>query len=478
MMDVTPVSQGQTLGQRASLFMLIALLVLFFFPTFVGLSSEWTKWDESLSHAYPLLVWFLVLLFRVGPIAPEAQSRWLDVLFAVALVGASISWFLFHAIQIKILEQLLLLPLLFLSVGFVFGLKRLWQLRFLLVMPLFVLPIWDYLNASLVELASYVVGELVRLVRIPALIDGSSIFIPSGHIMIADGCSGLRYLIISLALGYNISYLNGYREKGLFFALIIAALLGLMANWIRIFVLILVGYHTDMQSSLMEDHEAFGWLIFAAICFPAIYFSPVIKKNQRNLFVGERSISLSKLFSLVVLLAPGLLLTKIVSHNATTEIPPISLGGKPFVSSAYLPMPLQLPAATSKQQFVIDGTLYLQVNRYIPTSSKERLVPYIARQYDSQLWLQETSKVISAGERKVRVDQLRQKSGLKRIVMVQWFNVGGREAPSVAQAKLLQIPAVLSGQQYFTVFTLQAECNQSRCENSLRSLIELSESIQ
>src|SRR5690606_23407703 len=110
---------------------------------------------------------FLILLYRAGPIEPTEQHLLIDFLLGVGLIVASVAWFLFSTVQIKILEQIVLLPILFLSIGFIFGINSLWRLRFLLLMPVFALPIWDYLNNSLVELASSVVGEMVRITRIP-----------------------------------------------------------------------------------------------------------------------------------------------------------------------------------------------------------------------------------------------------------------------------------------------------------------------
>lgn len=471
--------QPQTLWQRLAPFMVIALLVVIYFPTFIGLSVEWAQWDESLAHAYPLLLWFLILLHKLGPIGLSPQKRWVDILLALGLIGTSILWFLFSTIQIRILEQLILLPILYLALAFTFGLKTVWQLRFLLLMPLFAIPIWDYLNNSLVQLASTVVGEMVRMIRIPALIDGSSIFIPSGHIMIADGCSGLRYLIISLALGYTISYLNGYRETGLIASLLIAGVLGLLANWLRIFMLILVGYYTEMQSSLMEDHETFGWIVFALICFPAIYFAPVIKKIPTPIGVIGNRAQPKKILLLALLLVPGLLLNQLAASSNSGTAPSYHFANSDLVPhTAILPLPPLLPPATKTQNFMAPANIYLQVNQYIPQTSVDRLVPYIARQFDIQYWLQERVKVVAVGSKKVRVEQLRQKSGLKRVVQVQWFDVGGITTATVAQAKLLQIPAVLSGKQYFSVFTLQAECMQHDCDTTLQSLLQLSESIQ
>lgn len=470
--------QIQQLWQRLVPFIVVVFLLAGYWPTFVGLSAEWTQWDESLSHAYPLLIWFLVLLYKVGPLGVERQSIFLNVLVALGLITGSVFWFLLNSIQIKILEQLILLPILYLALAFTFGIKVLWQLRFLLLMPVFAIPIWDYLNDGLVQLASKIVGEMVRMIRIPALIDGSSIFIPSGHIMIADGCSGLRYLIISLALGYTISYLNGYREKGLIISLLIAGALGLIANWIRIFILILVGYYTEMESSLMEDHETFGWIVFALICFPAIYFAPVIRKEFVQIGTAGINVSYQKILLLALLMSPGFWLGAFTAQTNNTNLPQVDLGSNGFVaSSAALPLPPVLPASKRSLQFANTENIYLQINQYAPQNAQERLVPYIARQFDSQFWLQENVQVVAAAGKKVRTEQLRQKSGLKRVVQVQWFDVGGITTATVAQAKLLQIPALFSRKQYFSIFTLQAECTQVDCKETLQRLLRASESI-
>src|SRR5690606_34589281 len=129
--------------------------------------------------------------------------------------------------------------------------------------------------------------EMVRAIKMPAIIDGNSIYIPFGHILIADGCSGLRYFVIALAIGYIISYLNRYNEKRLLVVLAAAAAIGLLANWIRIFILILVGYQSEMQSSLMGDHEMFGWILFGLLCLPAIYFAPVVKSTAEPIAVAS-----------------------------------------------------------------------------------------------------------------------------------------------------------------------------------------------
>jgi exosortase len=457
---------------------LLVLLVVVYFPTFVELSGEWSQWDESLAHSYPLLIAFVVLLFRASPLEINKQSFIWNSLLVVMLIVLSLTWFLFHYIQIKILEQLILLPILYCMIAFIYGIKTLWKLRFLLIMPIFVFPFWDYLNDYLVQLSSLVVGDLVRLVRIPALIDGNSIFIPSGHIMIADGCSGLRYLIISLSLGYAISYLNGYKEVGLFASLLLAAVLGLIANWLRIFILILVGYFSEMQSSLMQDHETFGWVLFGVICFPAIYFAPVIKHSKKSHSSNINHVRPTKFILLLIFILPGYFVGSLFefekSNSQLTYQVNSTIWHKDFVGP---PLQLILPASQKQQRFISSSNVYLQIDQYWPQAEQERLVPYIPRQYNVELWVLESSRLVSHKEKKLRIDVLRKKSGLQKIVQGQWFDIGGHYAATVPQAKLLQIPAVLSGHAYFSIFTLQLPCLDEECLDALKNILAASEKI-
>lgn len=254
---------------------LIAAFAIFFFPTLQDLYARWIKWDEGLSHGLLVIGVFLVLLVKSLPWPSSQQHIWSHLLVCLITACLSLSWFLFYALNIHILEQLVLLPLLVMVVSACFGIKTAFQHRFLLLLPVFAIPIWDQLNNLLVNLSASIVGEMVRSIQMPALIDGNSIYIPYGHILIADGCSGLRYFVIALAIGYIIGYLNRYTEKRMLVTLLIAGLLGLIANWIRIFLLILIGYQTKMETPLMADHETFGWVIFGLLILPAIYFAPV-----------------------------------------------------------------------------------------------------------------------------------------------------------------------------------------------------------
>jgi exosortase/archaeosortase family protein len=97
---------------------------------------------------------------------------------------------------------------------------------------------------------------------VPTYVEGNFVTIPAGVFEIAGGCSGLRYMIVSLAIGSLFVFLNIRDTKRAILFLLITIIGALLTNWIRITALILIGEYTNMESSLMEDHNTFGWYIY------------------------------------------------------------------------------------------------------------------------------------------------------------------------------------------------------------------------
>jgi hypothetical protein len=150
----------------------------------------------------------------------------------------------------------------------------------------------------------------------------------------------------------------------------------------------------------------------------------------------------------------------------------------PSVWNQVVAAPSRLLLPHSQKQFRLSNrdNVYLQLDQYKPDAGR-RLVPYIPRQYDLEWWVLDSTKVLKRENHNVRVDILRQKSGLKKIIQVQWFDVGGWYAAEVSIAKLMQIPAVVSGKKYFTIFTLQLECTENTCTEGLQKVLIASDSV-
>jgi exosortase len=134
------------------------------------------------------------------------------------------------------------------------------------------LPIWEPASRILQSLAILTVGAALEVVGMPAAMDGAVIFLPAGSLEIAEGCSGVSFFITALAVGTFIAATEASTSPRVKVMIIASfAVLGLVANWVRIFVLAVLAFITEMRAPVIHDHYWFGWLVFAAVMLPAIY---------------------------------------------------------------------------------------------------------------------------------------------------------------------------------------------------------------
>ncbi|WP_232522347.1 exosortase/archaeosortase family protein [Marinimicrobium alkaliphilum] len=449
--------------------------VVLFFTTFQDLWGRWTRWDSEMAHGIPTFLVFFYLLWRSLPWnAPSQPLRIVEYGLTLGVIVLLVFvWAVAYAVNIQIIEQLLLVPILLSVFAAIYGWKVVFVHRFVLLFPVFAIPIWGSFNNILLEMASLVVGEMVRWIEIPAVIRGNSIHIPFGQILIADGCSGIRYFVIALTLAYLIGCLNNYREGRMAALLMIGALLGLMTNWVRIFVLILIGYRTEMQSSLMQDHELFGWILFAAICIPAIYFAPVVKAKAMAHDMPDRAVLPARrgiMLGLCVLVGPLLALYFSAQASSSFGNRAGDEASSMNVQGPSMPMTVRAPpgAVTSVER---SEGVFVRKDHYRRQSMDDKLVPYIPRLFDHQFWHRGETFSFEHEGFSYTLSEFSAVSERRAVVQVQWFRIGDIKTNSVPHAKVLQVPAVFRGINDFYIFTLQAECTRGGCE-SARERIE------
>ena len=173
----------------------------------------------------------------------------------------------------------------------------------------FMFPIWGVLTAPLQALSVKAVNFLMTFSSIPTYVEGNFVHIPVGVFEIAGGCSGLRYFIVSLLISILFVYLNISRVKRACLFILVALLGALIVNWIRIVILIYVGHFTEMQSSMMEDHNALGWYLYVPYLFALMAFGRRLSDPLEQAEEGDTSTVMMKKIPvtvwLVVLLLGG-----------------------------------------------------------------------------------------------------------------------------------------------------------------------------
>lgn len=437
---------------------LVTLAGCLFFPSVAPLFIRWLKLSQDLSHGIPTLIIFVFFISRITPVEQERNSNSIYWLLFATLSLLSFAWYLFQSINIQIIGALLLIVVLAIYLAASFSIKTAVDLLPFLGLFIFVVPVLSSLTDQLVNLSSFVVGALVDAVKLTAIIEGNNILIPSGRITIAEGCSGIRYLSITLLLAYIICLLNGYSWRQSMLALLCAIALGLITNWLRIFLLVLIGYHSNMQSKLMQDHEMFGWVLFMIIIMPAIYLAPIVRKNIE--FTVRMSRCKPLIPTLLLLLGPLLFWTTLQPKLSSNKL---NLNGLTLAeisdrSAAWVPINFPSETEKSKRYFSVDGVvIQVELAKFTPSSASEKLVPYIQNIYPKEDWVAaDQSHLIEVHDFELTL--LKNINSSQKMLLLYQFNVGNTSTNSYRLAKLLQLKAKLLGENFFGLLVIQASC--------------------
>lgn len=243
---------------------LIAIGVALYWPTVRSLIVEWENLDSlTYTHGYLVAVLSLWLVFRNRFMMEAGRLQWSPRAAAVLLLSSAL-WLVALRAGIEIIHQLLLPLILWLAVYTVARRRIAWACAPGLLYFYFAIPIWSFGNDILQYLTVHAVRVILALSGVSAYVVDNFVHIQSGIFEIAGGCSGLHFFIVALAIAALYGEVQRDSMKIRAALILLAAVLGVVSNWIRVSSIIVAGYLTDMQHSLItEGHYYFGWKVFA-----------------------------------------------------------------------------------------------------------------------------------------------------------------------------------------------------------------------
>jgi len=183
-------------------------------------------------------------------------------LWATAFLAAlSVLWFLLMRANIQIGQQLLLPIVLLASYAAFYGVPVARRCLFPIAYLYFAIPIWGAINGVFQWGTVFAVRILLRIFGIPVYFQGSELHLPSGVLSVEGGCSGLHFFVVAMAIAVLYWRVNAIKRPVVLLAF--AAGLAVFTNWLRVFVIAIAGYLTNMQHYLIRvDHYRFGWVLF------------------------------------------------------------------------------------------------------------------------------------------------------------------------------------------------------------------------
>ena len=463
------------------------LSVVFLWPTWRSLHESWIV-STRYSHGHLIVLICGYLLYRQREVLSgmNAKPAFLALVpFAVLLtiwliaVLASI-----QAIQMAVLP-LILGTMLLVVLGWSAA-KRLWMFVAYLYLAI---PVWESGNFVLQKMTVWAVELALWVFRVPAFIHGNTVALPAGAFEVEGGCSGLHYFIVAIALSvlYGLLFIQSAKKRFLLVALAVAA--ALLTNWLRVFIVVYVGYLTDMQHYLVtQDHYYFGWFLFAGILVPYLMIARKVEQSENNDRMDDPPTVVSNGVAsakrpvvalsacLVGLLVSGGAILASLPEDAEGSVE-LDLPSAPgawtvdhAVDSDWRPHYVGTTAETVGQYRRDQGTVDAYFNLYRGQARGRELVGSENRVEGLDKWSisRDTVRKIDSGNGAefwtVREVNLVAASGEQRMLYL-WFDVGGILTASDLEAQLLYGINVLRGRRDAGVSILSATCGQG-CEDA------------
>jgi exosortase A len=243
----------------------VGILILFATICALNIPILITLWrhgfdDGTYSHAFIIPFISLYLYYELAQSGKLRFREKFAVLPTILLLLSCYLLFITTNAQISVGYWGALLAVFITSVTMLYRFN--WYIVFPAAFLIFIFPFWGVLVPLLQNISIAAVTYMMSFTGVPTYVEAEFVTIPAGVFEIADGCSGLRYMIVSLAIGSIFIFLNIRDTKRAALFLSLTILGALLTNWIRITALILIGEYSNMESSLMEDHNTFGWYLY------------------------------------------------------------------------------------------------------------------------------------------------------------------------------------------------------------------------
>jgi EpsI family protein len=245
---------------------LIALALSIYWPSTAALWHYWTNDNHGGAHGLlivSLAVWlFFLARQRLARVRTEPS-----VLACVALLVSSFLWLIFWRAGIQELHLLLLPVLMGLAIWAALGFPAALAVAFPLGYLYFAVPAWGIFNSPLQDLTARATGVLAPLIGVPAQMHGDLVLLPGvGAFSIERGCSGVNFLTVGLAVAALLGELEQATLRRRALLLAVMGVLAVLANWLRVLIIVDAGYTTNMRHVLVSrGHYMFGWVLFTAL---------------------------------------------------------------------------------------------------------------------------------------------------------------------------------------------------------------------
>lgn len=256
-------------GFIIELMILTFAVVAFYFNTASDVFRLWNT-SETYSHGILMLPMSYFLIWDQCKTfgTPKPKTNPLGLVFILLF---SFLWLCGNLVKINLVSHVAMFALLPSIVLYRFGLDILLKFKGPLLFLFFAVPFGDFLIPHLQQVTASISVALVKLVGIPVFNDGLYISIPNANFLVAEACSGIRFLISSFTLGifYSLLSISNIKKRILF--IFLSFTFPIIANGLRVFMIVLIGFYISVEAATGFDHLVYGWIFFSIVLLSLLY---------------------------------------------------------------------------------------------------------------------------------------------------------------------------------------------------------------
>ncbi|MCL6414682.1 exosortase A [Aestuariirhabdus sp. Z084] len=429
------------------------VLMLAFSKTLFDMIAIWER-SGTFNHCYIIAPICLYLIYRkrqlLVKLSPEPS-----LLGFVFLLCAIFVWVIAGMVEVQVVQQFSLVIMLSFLCLAVMGWKVVLTILFPLCYSLFMVPFGEFLILPMMELTASFTVSTIALFGIPIYVEGLYFELPTGHWSVVEGCSGVRYLIASVALGTLYAYLNYQTIYKRLIFIGASILLPIVGNWLRATGIVMLGHFSGMKLAVGVDHLLYGWVFFGVLMLILFWvgsrWSEAERSGKSFLQVDKKYSWLRTLTMVFILVPVSMWATQATSRNGDIETPVLEIkyNDKVLTKQTYtLPFRPRFTQSDSVENYTFEDhgiNASLQLYWYGYGNKSGKLVTstnQIVAQKDPE-W--RSIKLAKSSDECPAGNFVKLQSKDKIYYVASWYVIGGHKVCDPLRAKFSQLIARLAG---------------------------------
>ncbi|MFT4100354.1 MAG: exosortase A [Burkholderiaceae bacterium] len=449
----------------AAILVALATLAVCYRTTLGQMVEVWEN-SESFRHGFVVAPISLWLIWRQRSVL-RGLSPTPNLIGILLLTVLTACWALFDLSGVNSLAQISVVAMIPAVVLTFAGWPVARRIRFPLLFLFFMVPAGDGLIPILMDGTARATIWALRASGIPVYQEGLNFTLPTGQWSVIEACSGLNYVIAALVLSVLFAYLNFRNLKRQITFVVIALLVAIFANWMRAYLIVMIGHLSQMRFGVGHDHVVYGWVFFGLVMF--IVFQMGYRWSDPLDDSDTNAVASSVVRSSESTGRPTWLVTMTMLALAVA----VGVGGQYGLTAARAVTPRtampdaigELPAASAEELAVMphfDNALLRRFGTFDRRSATEFYVAYFARQWERAEMISHTQWIVSLSDPRWRiaqrtrrevsddgvrwhVEELHLNAGGRSRLLWHWYTIGGIETVSDYAAKALTAWSMLRG---------------------------------